>query len=83
MVEQASPTRAALSVAEDLSRGGAQLSVCLTLKKGDVVRISQTEGGFETRAQVTHVATGPDGLVRLHVKFLDGKVPAHLVPLVG
>jgi PilZ domain len=83
VVEQASPKRAALSVAEDLSRGGAQLSICLSLKKGDVVRLSQTEGGFETRAQVTHVATRPDGLVRLHVKFLDGKVPAHVVPLVG
>ena len=83
VVEQASPARAALSVAEDLSRGGAQLSVCLSLKRGDVVRISQTEGGFETRAEITHAAAQPDGLMRLHVKFLDGQVPEHVVPLFG
>lgn len=83
IVEQASPTRAALSVAENLSRGGAQLAACLSLKRGDVVRIYQTEGGFDTRAEVTHAASQPDGLVRLHVKFLDGKVPEHVVPLLG
>jgi hypothetical protein len=83
VVEQASPARAALSVAEDLSRGGAQLSVCLSLQRGDIVRISQTEGGFETRAEITHAAAQPDGLVRLHVKFLDGQVPEHVVPLFG
>lgn len=83
IVEQASPTRAALSVAENLSRGGAQLAACLSLKRGDVVRIYQTEGGFDTRAEVTHAAAQPDGLVRLHVKFLDGKVPEHVVPLLS
>jgi hypothetical protein len=53
------------------------------LQPGDVVRISQTEGGFETRAVVTHAAAQPDGLVRVHVRFLDGKVPEHLIPRLG
>jgi hypothetical protein len=83
IVEQSSTRQAALSVAENLSRGGAQLAACLSLQPGDVVRISQTEGGFETRAVVTHAAAQPDGLVRVHVRFLDGKVPEHLIPRLG
>lgn len=70
-----------LSVAEDLSRGGARLAACLRLNSGDVVKIRETEGGFETRAEVTHAALHPDGLTRLHVRFLDDRTPDHVVPL--
>jgi hypothetical protein len=83
IVEQTSSRRAALSVAENLSRGGAQLAACLSLKAGDVVRICQTEGGFETRAEVTHASAQPDGLVRVHLRFLDGNVPEHVVPALS
>jgi hypothetical protein len=83
IVEQSSTRQAALSVAENLSQGGAQLAACLSLQPGDVVRIRQTEGGFETRAVVTHASAQPDGLVRVHVRFLDGKVPEHLIPRLG
>ena len=82
-MEQSSTRQAALSVAENLSQGGAQLAACLSLQPGDVVRIRQTEGGFETRAVVTHTSARPDGLVRVHVRFLDGKVPEHLIPRLG
>jgi hypothetical protein len=69
-----------LSVAEDLSHGGARLVACLQLNRGDLVRLRETEGGFETRAEVTHSALHSDGLVRLHLRFLD-HTPDHVVPL--
>lgn len=70
-----------LAVAEDLSRGGARLAACFELRPGDLVSIRATDGSFETRAEVTHVALQTDGLVRLHVKFVEGHAPDHLVPL--
>jgi hypothetical protein len=85
IVQQISGERATLrqglSVAEDLSRGGAQLAACFRLRQGDIVLIRETEGGFETRAEITHAAPHADGLARLHVKFLDGHCPEHVVPM--
>jgi len=69
-----------LSVAEDLSHGGARLVGNLPLNRGDLVLLRQTDGTFETRAEVTHSAVHSDGLVRLHLRFLD-HAPDHVVPL--
>lgn len=85
IVQQSSGERATLqeglSVAEDVSRGGAQLAACFRLRKGDIVLIRETEGDFETRAEVTDSTLHADGLARLHVKFLDGHCPEHVVPM--
>jgi hypothetical protein len=86
VVRQVSASGAALqewlSVAEDLSQGGARLVARFHLNRGDLVLIRETDGGFETRAEVTHAALHPDGLVRLHVMFLD-HTPDHVVPFLS
>lgn len=70
-----------LSVAEDISRGGAQLLAALSLKPGDVVRLREVGGAFETRAEITRTWVDDEGLRRLHLRFLDGRSPDHVVPI--
>jgi hypothetical protein len=71
--------REELTVTDNLSEGGARVRTTLELKPGDVVCVKETEGSFEGRAQVRGASLGPDGIRRLHLKFLDGKAPRHLV----
>jgi len=70
----------ALTVAENISRGGAQLLAPIPVSPGDVIFLREAGGEFETRAEVTNASTDEEGLRRLHVKFLDGRSPGHLVP---
>ena len=69
-----------LSVAEDISRGGAQLVAALGLTPGDVVLLREVGGAFEARAEITRTWLDGDGLRRLHLRFLDGRSPDHVVP---
>jgi hypothetical protein len=68
-----------LTVAESLSKGGAQVKTSLGLVKGDVILIQEMDSGFATRAEVRGVQTGPDGIARLHLKFLDRPAPERLL----
>jgi hypothetical protein len=47
--------------------------------KGDVILLQEAGGGFATRAEVRGIQAGPDGIVRLHLKFLDRPAPERLL----
>ncbi len=68
-----------LTVAESLSKGGAQVKTSLEFIKGDVILLQEAGGGFATRAEVRAVHDGPDGIARLHLKFLDRPAPERLL----
>ncbi len=83
LVEQADEwgevLREELTVTDNVSEGGAQVRTTLELKTGDVVCIRETEGPFEGRAEVRGASVAADGIRRLHLRFLDGRAPKHLV----
>lgn len=68
-----------LTVAESLSKGGAQVKTSLGFMTGDVILLQEAGGGYATRAEVRGVETGPDGIARLHLKFLDRPAPERLL----
>jgi hypothetical protein len=68
-----------LTVSDNLSEGGAELRTSLELASGDVIQVREVDGSFETRAEVCETTMGPDGIRRLHVRFLDGRRPTHLI----
>ena len=68
-----------LAVSENVSHGGARFKTSLDLNRGSIVAVSETESGFEARAEVRNSYVGPDGVRRINVMFLDGKSPDRLV----
>jgi hypothetical protein len=68
-----------LTVADNLSRGGAHVKTTLDFSEGDVVLLQEAGGGFATRAAIRAVVEGPDGIARLHLKFLDRQAPDRLL----
>lgn len=71
--------REEITVAENLSLGGARVMTSLRFAPGDVVQVSEVGGTFNTRAEVRHAYVGSDRIRRLNLKFLDGQ-PQHLLP---
>jgi hypothetical protein len=72
-----------LTVADNLSRGGGHILTSLEFAKNDVVLLQETNGTFATRAEVRGVKEGRDGIIRLHLKFLDGQTPDRLLGIGG
>jgi hypothetical protein len=72
-----------LTVADNLSRGGAHVMTSLEFAKNDVIQLEETGGGFATRAEVRGVKRGRDGIIRLHLRFLDGQTPDRLLGIKG
>jgi hypothetical protein len=70
----------ALTVAENISRGGALLLAPLHVVRGDTLMLHEAGGPFASRAEVRNARADEDGLRRLNVMFLDGRCPAHLFP---
>ncbi len=69
------------TVAEDVGRGGAQVLTALSsVTVGEVVRVREQGGDFETRATVRSVHLGADRIQRLSLQFLDRQAPDRLVP---
>jgi hypothetical protein len=68
-----------LTVADNLSRGGAHVMTSLEFAKNDVIQLEESGGGFATRAEVRGVKRGRDGIIRLHLRFLDGQTPERLL----
>jgi PilZ domain len=68
-----------LTVADNLSRGGAHVMTSLEFAKNDVIQLEESGGGFATRAEVRGVKRGRDGIIRLHLRFLDGETPDRLL----
>lgn len=68
-----------LTVADNVSKGGAHVMSTLDFLVGDVVLMQEAGGGFATRAEIRAVAKGSDGVGRLHIKFLDRVAPDRLL----
>lgn len=69
------------TVAENLSRWGAQVKTSLPVAKGEMLVVEEVHGAFKTRAEIRNVSIGPDGAPRLNLLFLDEPAPDRL--LVG
>jgi hypothetical protein len=68
-----------LTVADNVSKGGAHVMTTLDFGVGDVVLLQEAGGGFATRAEVRALGQGQDGIGRLHLKFLDRHAPDRLL----
>ena len=68
-----------LTVADNVSKGGAHVMTTLDFGVGDIVLMQEAGGGFATRAEVRALGKGPDGIGRLHMKFLDRLAPDRLL----
>ena len=70
----------ALTVAENVSGGGAQLLAPFRVVRGETLILLEAGGPFASRAEVRNALVDEDGLRRLNVMFLDGRSPGHLFP---
>lgn len=70
----------ALTVAENISGGGAQLLAPIQVSRGDTLVLQEAGGTFASRAEVRNAFADEGGLRRLNVMFLDGRSPRHLFP---
>jgi hypothetical protein len=68
-----------LTVADNVSQGGAHVMTTLNMGKGDVILLQEAGGGFATRAEIRGVTNGTDNIKRLHLKFLDRRAPERLL----
>lgn len=68
-----------LTVAENVSLGGACVYTSLPLRVGHVVHVQERGGSFEARAEVRDTYVGVDRIRRVSLSFLDGRGPSHLV----
>jgi hypothetical protein len=67
------------TIAENIGRHGARVMSSLPVGTGEVLRFTEIDGGFETRAQVRNLYVGPDNIPRLNLHFLDQPAPDRLV----
>lgn len=63
------------TVTENISRRGAAVWTTLKVERGRFVRLTSTETGLSVMAAVRGARTGPDGIPRLHLEFIDRQWP--------
>jgi hypothetical protein len=63
------------TVTENISRRGAAVWTTLKAERGRFVRLTSTDSGLSVIAAVRSVRTGPDGIPRLHLEFIDRQWP--------
>ena len=68
-------TAAEQTVTENISRRGAAVWTTLQVERGRFVRLTSTETGLSVLAAVRAARTGPDGIPRLHLEFIDRQWP--------
>ena len=68
-----------LTVADNVSRGGARMMTTLGFQVGDVLLVQEAGGGFATRAEVRGVTRLQPTIERLHLKFIDRRAPDRLL----
>ncbi len=68
-----------LTVADNMSRGGARVMTSLGFHVGDVILLQEAGGGFATRAEVRGVTRVRSAVDRLHLRFLDRQSPDRLL----
>jgi len=68
------------TIAENISRSGARVMTSMTsISIGDVVRLEEVGGNFQTRAEVRNAYIGRDKIRRLNLRFVDDQAPDRLV----
>jgi hypothetical protein len=68
-----------LTVADDISRGGARVMTALGFQVGDVLLLQEAGGGFATRAEVRATTKLRPTVDRLHLRFIDRQAPDRLL----
>ena len=68
-----------LTVADNVSRGGARMMTTLSFQVGDVLLVQEAGGGFATRAEVRGVTRAQPTIERLHLRFIDRQAPDRLL----
>ncbi len=68
-----------LTVADNISRGGARVMTALPFQVGDVVLLQEAGGAFATRAEIRAVTRVQPTYERLHLRFMDRQAPDRLL----
>ena len=68
-----------LTVADNVSRGGARVMTALSFQVGDVVLLQEAGGAFSTRAEIRAVTRVQPTYERLHLRFMDRQAPDRLL----
>jgi len=68
-----------LTVADNISRGGARVMTTLTFRQGDIVLLQEAGGGFATRAEIRDITRAQPTIERLHLRFLDRQAPDRML----
>jgi len=68
-----------LTVADNVSKGGARVMTSLGFQVGEIVVLQEAGGGFATRAEVRGVTKMQPTVDRLHLRFLDRQAPERLL----
>ncbi len=63
------------TVTENISRRGAAVFTTLAVAPGQFVRLTSTHYGISVYAVVRGRRAGPDGIMRLHLEFIDREWP--------
>jgi hypothetical protein len=63
------------TVTENISRRGAAVWTTLKVERGRFVRLTSLDSGLSVVAAVRGHRTGPDGIPRLHLEFIDRQWP--------
>jgi hypothetical protein len=63
------------TVTENISRRGASVWTTLKAERGRFVRLTSIDSGLSILAAVRGSRTGPDGIPRLHLEFIDRQWP--------
>jgi hypothetical protein len=77
--ERGQVTASEQTVTENLSRHGASVFTTLAAEAGRFVRVRSASYTLELLAIVRGTHTGPDGIPRLHLEFLDREWPLELI----
>jgi len=68
-----------LTVADNISRGGARVMTTLQFQVGDIVLLQEASGGFATRAEVRGISNAQRSIDRLHLAFIDRQAPDRML----
>jgi hypothetical protein len=68
-----------LTVADNVSKGGARVMTSLGFQAGDILLLQEAGGGFATRAEVRGITRVGPTVDRLHLRFLDRQAPERLL----
>ncbi len=69
------------TVAENISLSGAAVFTSLKLEVGSLVKITGEQDDFSLKAIVRGKRTGPDGIPRIHIEFIEGYFPLRGIDL--